>query len=78
MERTVRIAARGPVAIGLAMTLALAACSSESGNSVSQCVARNFPNYDSGNREQCIAACIKCENGVTTTCATACSLKAKR
>lgn len=41
-------------------------------------MTKNFPSYDPSNREQCIAACIKCENGVTTTCATACSLKAKR
>jgi hypothetical protein len=45
---------------------------------VAACMTKNFPSYDPSNREQCIAACIKCENGVTTTCATACSLKAKR
>ncbi len=67
-------------AIGLAMLLSLGACSPDPAPtaSVSQCVAANFPSYNPNNREQCIAACIKCENGVMTTCATACSLKGSR
>lgn len=66
-------------AIGLAMLLPLAACSPDpTTDSISRCVASNFPSYNPRNREQCIAACIKCENGVTTTCATACSLKGSR
>ncbi|MCW5702066.1 MAG: hypothetical protein AB7I42_24735 [Bradyrhizobium sp.] len=67
-------------AVGLAMMLSMGACSPDSASNdpVARCVARNFPSHDPGNREQCIAACIKCENGVTTTCATACSLKARR
>ena len=43
--------------------------------SISKCVTEHFPSYNPKDREQCIAACIKCERGVTTTCATACSLK---
>ena len=31
--------------------------------------------YDEKIFDQCIAACIKCERGVTTTCATSCRLK---
>ena len=67
-------------AIGLAVMLPLAACSPDPGptGSVAKCMATNFPSYNPNNREQCIAACIKCENGVTTTCATACSLKGSR
>lgn len=66
-------------AIGLAMLLPLAACSPDpTPDSISRCVASNFPSYNPRSREQCIAACIKCENGVTTTCATACSLKGSR
>lgn len=64
-------------AIGLAMLLLTAGCSPDS-SSVSECVAQNFPSYNPSNKEQCIAACIKCEKGVTTTCATACSLKGNR
>jgi hypothetical protein len=68
------------VVIGLATLVLLAACSPDPTptGSISRCVAQNFPSYDPKNREQCIAACIKCENGVTTTCATACSLKSTR
>ncbi len=67
-------------AAGLAMMLSMGACSPDPapGDPVAKCMARNFPSLDPTNREQCIAACIKCENGVTTTCATECSLKARR
>lgn len=62
-----------------ALAALLAACSPDpTPSSISRCVAQNFPSYDPRNREQCIAACIKCEHGVTTTCATACSLKGSR
>ena len=58
----------------------VAGCWSDSAptGSVSQCVAQNFPSYNPKDKDQCIAACIKCEKGVTTTCATACSLKGTR
>jgi hypothetical protein len=46
--------------------------------SVTKCVTEHFPSYNPKDRDQCIAACIKCERGVTTTCATACSLKGQR
>ena len=55
----------------------LAACSpnAEVTGSTSQCVAANYSSFDEKNFDQCVAACIKCENGVTTTCATACRLR---
>lgn len=63
-------------AIVLAMLLPLAACSPDpTASSISRCIASNFPSYNPKDREQCISACIKCEKGVTTTCATSCSLK---
>ena len=66
-------------AIGLAALVLLAACTPDpTAESIARCVAANFPSYNAKNREQCIAACIKCERGVTTTCATACSLKGAR
>jgi hypothetical protein len=67
-------------ATGLAILLSLGGCSPDpaSTGSISKCVAENFPSYNPANREQCIAACIKCEKGVTATCATACSLKSTR
>jgi hypothetical protein len=41
-------------------------------------VASNFPSHNPKDKAQCIAACIKCEKGVTTTCATSCYLKGAR
>jgi len=65
--------------IALAVLLSMTGCTPDpTAASISRCVAANFPSYNPKNREQCIAACIKCENGVTTTCATACSLKGAR
>jgi len=65
--------------VGLAALVLLAACSPDPApGSVSRCIATNFPSYNPKDKDQCIAACIKCENGVTTTCATACSLKGQR
>jgi hypothetical protein len=55
----------------------LAACSpgADVTSSTSQCVASNYRSYDEKNFDQCVAACIKCEHGVTTTCTTACTLR---
>jgi len=52
----------------------LGACSRESDNAgvtTAQCMA----GYNEKLFDQCIAACIKCEQGVMTTCATACRLR---
>jgi len=66
-------------AIGLVALLSTAACSPDpTPTSVTKCVSEHFPSYNPKDRDQCIAACIKCERGVTTTCATACSLKGQR
>jgi len=34
--------------------------------------------YDRSVFDQCVAACIKCEHGITTTCSTSCTLKSVR
>ncbi len=55
----------------------LGACSRESepaATTTAQCTA----GYDEKLLDQCIAACIKCEHGVMTTCATACRLRGAR
>jgi hypothetical protein len=51
----------------------LGACSREAEpvTTTAQCMA----GYDDKQFDQCIAACIKCEKGVMTTCATACRLR---
>ena len=55
----------------------LAACSQqpEAAGSTNQCKSALAASLDEKNFDQCIAACIKCENGVMTTCATSCRLK---
>jgi len=65
---------------GLLMLALLPGCSPDPTptGSISKCVAESFPSYNPRDKDQCIAACIKCERGVTTTCATACSLKSNR
>lgn len=51
----------------------LGACSREGDvtGTTNQCAAT----YNEKDFDQCVAACIKCEHGVTTTCATACRLR---
>jgi hypothetical protein len=39
------------------------------------CAARLYSPYDSKNLKQCLDVCIRCNHGVTTTCATSCTLK---
>ena len=58
----------------------LSACSRDDDvtASTSKCVAANYSSYDEKNFDQCVAACIKCENGVRTTCSTACTLRGAR
>jgi hypothetical protein len=55
----------------------LAACSPEPVAPVTpvQCLASIDPPYSEKIFDRCVAGCIKCENGVMTTCATSCRLK---
>jgi hypothetical protein len=46
--------------------------------STNKCAAGLFPSYNPNDLKQCVAACIKCENGVTTTCSTSCTLNGAR
>jgi hypothetical protein len=45
---------------------------------VDVCAAELYPSYNPKVLEQCIAVCKKCQHGVTTTCATSCTLKGAR
>ena len=60
-----------------AVVLMAAACSpaEETTGSVNECIALNFPSYNPKAMDQCVAACKECQNGVTTTCTTSCTLK---
>jgi hypothetical protein len=64
--------------IGLiAMAVVVVSCSPESDvtGTANKCASKLFPSYNPKDLKQCIDACIKCENGVTTTCSTSCTLK---
>lgn len=45
------------------------------GSTSSKCVTELFPSYNARNLNQCVAACLKCDRGNTTTCSTSCTLK---
>jgi len=58
---------------------ALAACTPESSNDVTgtigDCARKLYSQYNPRDKKQCVAVCIACERGVTTTCSTACTLR---
>jgi len=58
---------------------ALAACTPESSNDVTgtigDCARKLYSAYNPKDMKQCVAVCIACERGVTTTCSTACTLR---
>ena len=61
------------------LLLLLAACSQDSESDPNiACKLQQIPNYNPKNMNQCVAACIACEKGLTTTCTTACTLKGAR
>lgn len=65
------------------LVLAAPSCSQSedvtgSTSSISGCAAEIYPSYDPKVFEQCVAVCKKCQNGVTTTCSTSCTLKGAR
>jgi hypothetical protein len=63
-----------------ALALVLGACSpdSETTGSISSCARELYPTYNPKALDQCVAACKKCDHGVTTTCTTSCTLKGAR
>ncbi|SDO73090.1 hypothetical protein [Afipia sp. GAS231] len=58
---------------------ALAACTPENSNeitgSIGICTRQLYSAFNPKDMKQCVAACIACERGVTTTCYTSCTLK---
>jgi hypothetical protein len=58
---------------------ALASCTPESSNNVSDavgnCARKLYSQYNPKDMKQCVAVCIGCERGVMTTCSTACTLQ---
>ena len=59
----------------------LAACTPENSSmavvtgSIDNCARKLYTQYNPKDIKQCVAVCIACERGVTTTCSTACTLR---
>jgi hypothetical protein len=68
------------IAVLVAIGCALCACSpaSDTTGSISSCAREMYPAFNAKIMEQCVAACKKCDHGVTTTCTTSCTLKGAR
>jgi hypothetical protein len=64
-------------AVLLLLMFAVQSCSQSEDvtNSINGCVTELYPAYNPKVLNQCVAVCMKCQNGVTTTCNTACTLK---
>jgi hypothetical protein len=43
-----------------------------------KCAANLYQPYNPKALDQCVAACIRCDRGTTTTCSTSCTLKGAR
>ncbi|QDW36544.1 hypothetical protein FFI89_004960 [Bradyrhizobium sp. KBS0727] len=56
---------------------ALAACTPDNDvtGSIESCTRQLYSAYNPKDMKQCVAVCIACERGVTTTCSTSCTLK---
>ena len=71
-----------PLAVLLALALACAVAScradEETTGSVNKCATALFPSYNAKRLDQCVAVCLACDHGTTTTCTTSCTLKGAR
>ena len=57
---------------------ALASCTPEKSTDVTgsiSCANKLYSPYNPKDMKQCVAVCITCDRGVTTTCSTSCTLK---
>lgn len=62
------------------LAFVVAACSpeGEATGSITSCTKELYPAYNPKIMDQCVAACKKCDRGITTTCTTSCTLKGAR
>jgi hypothetical protein len=60
--------------------IALGGCNQDNDvtGSVATCARQLYTPYNPKDMKQCVAACIACERGITTTCTTSCTLKGAR
>ena len=66
------------IIIAVLSAAALAACSPDNNDvtgSIASCAGKLYSPFNPKDMKQCVAACIACERGVTTTCSTSCTLK---
>ena len=65
-------------AVLIATTLLMISCSPQdevTGSVQNKCASELYPAFNPKVMDQCVAACIKCNRGTTTTCSTSCTLK---
>jgi hypothetical protein len=67
-------------AVLIATASVVVSCSpdAEVAGSANKCATDIYPSYNPKVLDQCVAVCIKCNRGVTTTCSTSCTLKGAR
>jgi hypothetical protein len=65
-------------AVSIAAASVVASCSPGDTEAPNKCATDIYPSYNPKVLEQCMNVCIKCNRGVTTTCATSCNLKGAR
>jgi hypothetical protein len=65
-------------AVLIAAASVVVSCSPGETEATHNCATNIYPSYNPKVLEQCMGVCIKCERGVTTTCATSCNLKGAR
>jgi hypothetical protein len=69
------------LAVLIATAMLIAACSPQeevTGSIHNKCAIRLYPSYNRKALDQCVAVCIKCDNGTPTTCSTSCTLQGAR
>jgi hypothetical protein len=68
-------------AVLIVTALAMVSCSPEAevvGSIHNKCATDLYASYNPKALDQCVAVCIKCDRGNTTTCSTSCTLKGAR
>ena len=61
--------------------LAMTSCNPEeevTGSIRNKCATELYSGFNPKAMDQCMAVCIKCDRGTTTTCSTSCTLKGAR
>ena len=65
----------------IAAALMMISCSPEqdvTGSIHNKCATELYSRFNPKAMDQCMAVCLKCDHGTTTTCSTSCNLKGAR